>query len=68
MLNGFGAGILVVDFSLHCIQAALCFLIPGSERFVLFVVIRLVLRHMGVLVYAVLYQPGDDVQFIVQLM
>lgn len=67
MLDGFAAGILVVDFSLHLVKATLCFLIAGRERFVLFVVIRLVLRHMGVLVNAVLYQPCDDVQFIGQL-
>lgn len=67
MLDGFAAGILVVDFSLHLVKAALGFLIPGSERFVLFVVISLVLRHMGVLVNAVLYQPCDNVQLIGKL-
>ena len=41
MLNGFAAGILVVDFSLHLVKAALGSLIPGSERFVLFVPIFL---------------------------
>ena len=55
MFDGFAAGILVVDFSLHRIKAALCFLIASSERFVLFGVIRLVLCHMGVLVDTVLY-------------
>lgn len=63
MLDGFAAGILVVDFSLHLVKAALGFLIPGSERFALFVVVRLVLCPMGVLVNAVLYQPCNDVQF-----
>ena len=32
MLDGFAAGILVVDFSLQLVKAALGFLIPGSER------------------------------------
>lgn len=40
--------------------------IPGGEAFVFLVVVRLVLRHMGVLVDAVLNQPCDDVQFISQ--
>ena len=35
MLDGFAAGILVADFSLHLVKAALGFLIPGSERFIL---------------------------------
>ena len=64
MLDGFAAGILVMDFSLHLVKAPLCFLIPGSERFILFVVISLVLRYMGVLVNAVLYQSCDNVQLI----
>lgn len=66
MLDGFAAGILVVDFSLHLAKAALGFLIPGSERFVLLVVVSLVLCNMGVLVNSVLYQPRNDVQFIGQ--
>lgn len=61
MPDGFSAEILVVDFSHHLVKAALGFLIAGGERFVLFVVIRLVLRHMGVLVDAVLYQPCDNI-------
>ena len=58
------AGILVVDFFPNLVKAALRFFISGCERFVLFVVICLVLLHMGVLVDAVLYQPCDDVQLI----
>ena len=53
-----------MDFFFYFIKAVLCFLIPGSEGFVLFVVISLVLRNMGVLVNAVLYQPCDDVKLI----
>ena len=37
-----------------------------SVSFVLLVVVSLVLRHMGVLVNSVLYQPCDYVQFIGQ--
>lgn len=50
MFDGFAAEILVVDFSLRLVKAALGFLIPGDERFILFVVISLILCHMGVLV------------------
>lgn len=67
MLDGLAAGILVVDFSLHLVKAALCLFVAGSERFVFLVVVCLVLCHMGVLVDTVLYQPRDDVQLIGQL-
>lgn len=66
MLDRFMVGTLVVDFFFYFVKAALCFLIPSREGFVLFVVVNLVLRNMGVLVNAVLNQPCDDVKLIGQ--
>lgn len=66
MLNGLAAGIFIVDFSFHLVKAALCLFVPGGKALVFLVVVRLVLRHMGVLADAVLYQPCDDIQLIGQ--
>ena len=56
----------VVDFCLYLVKAALCLFVPCGEALVFSVVIRLVLRHMGVLIDAVLNQPRDHIQFIGQ--
>lgn len=67
LLDGFAAGILIVDLCFNSIESAFGFLVSGGEGFVFFVVICLALSDMGVLVDAVLYQPRNNIQLIGQL-
>lgn len=64
VLDGLAAGILVMKLGGDRIEPFFCLVVAGGQAFEFLIVIRLILRDVGVLINAVLNEPGDDVQLI----